>query len=704
MSSDDPMLAPSDEPQPESSAPTPEGSTLEETEDSTAAEEGQVPESSDEQGEIKEEATEEAAEDPAAEAPASDDVEMEDTGPDFAAPVAESSSSDPADVETKVSMEPEASSEAQPADHPDSTGAPTDVEAKAEPQDNAAKKEQPNGGDESGTSKEPSYSTRGRTSEKDSKSSVENFSARDALEEIGRAKESSPAAMGISFLESLGDEERRTRTRFVPDVEGMHALRKHEIRDDITLARSLVSAAGGGVPSKKSKGKRSDAMDVDDEGGVSPSDDGSTDLARPGTKTIEMAARDLVVPSNAFLAPAAGGDPQGSSIPALKTYNGIKSPLLVEAVTAFNPPRPPESVGAKKKHRMLRWERRPEDIEVDLNNYRKTVQRTREELQKAEAENNRLETIDAHLRWNFLGHLNLINEEYTLLNESIASVQQECVKSADLLTSRTRRRGAGKGSYVMRDVLGVLKQKGSETAETMETNETVPITTPSAHPGIGGLASSVFGDWNRKTHIKRREPASSWTVPGDKVQTPYGVGTVAEVLAPQVVRDDTDALDTYLPPRVSVKLPFGLGYFGLDAITHLETPCTFSDAKLAKRWLSLMESASAAGGTIDLEGINQISKDKPFSAESIGGHDESSQMEVDPSAPKTSSEGGQSSHGSDDDDDERFMPFGGGLIPTATGRGNLLDKFSITDIEKAMEKGLYKGSGVLGEVSVALSG
>ena len=31
----------------------------------------------------------------------------------------------------------------------------------------------------------------------------------------------------------------------------------------------------------------------------------------------------------------------------------VPSPSKVESVTSFNPPRPPESVGGKKKHRMI---------------------------------------------------------------------------------------------------------------------------------------------------------------------------------------------------------------------------------------------------------------------------------------------------------------------------------------------------------------
>ena len=83
----------------------------------------------------------------------------------------------------------------------------------------------------------------------------------------------------------------------------------------------------------------------------------------------------------------------------------FSSPQVVESITAFNPPRPPESVGPKKMHRLNRWERNPQDVEVDLSNYRKTVDRTRQELHKAEDERERIEVVGQHLRAHFFTQL-----------------------------------------------------------------------------------------------------------------------------------------------------------------------------------------------------------------------------------------------------------------------------------------------------------
>ena len=50
--------------------------------------------------------------------------------------------------------------------------------------------------------------------------------------------------------------------------------------------------------------------------------------------------------------------------------------------------------------------------------------------------------------------------------------------------------------------------------------------------------------------------------------------------------------------------------------------------------------------------------------------------------------------------DRKLLPFGSGLLPTSSGRGNLLNQVPITDIEKGMQEGLYEGRGVLGKVSL----
>lgn len=614
------------------------------------------------------------------------------------------------------------------------------VEDTANKSDDATSKSEAEQATEDSTaSKELHYSTRGRSTDKEASSAGEDKrSSADPLDDIGRVKEPSPATLGQSFLETLTEEERRTRTRFIPEVDGMHALRKHEVKDDLSIARSLVSSSG--ITSLKKSKKRTDDMDVDEEGGRSPSDDGSTD-ARPGTKSVEFASRHLDIPSSAFV--SSKEDTQTTSISSLKTQNGIKSPLLVDAVSGFDPPRPPESVGAKKKHRMLRWERRPEDVEVDLNNYKKTVQKTRQELQKAEAEYNRLETIDAHLRWHFLNHLDLMKEEYSRLDIEIGNVQQKClIESDDMGGHRTRRRnGSGRHYQFMKDAFTVLKTTGAETGAATENALSPIIENVMTGPGIGGLSPSTFNEWDRNTEMIQKELASAWTVPGEMVKTPYGEGTVVEVFPPESVPGiddgkvehesktadngnadskkeeeaaegkgakveeekekteeekvlDKNYLCTYLMPRVSVKLPFGVGYFPISSVESLDNPCLFSDAKLVERWTNIIKTATAVGATVDLEGMSNNSQTRlPRVIEA------ETKMDLDAPASESEEEVSNETTKLDDDSEKHFMPFGAGLLPTASGRGNLLHSISIDKIEKALESALYDGHGVLGRVS-----
>lgn len=573
--------------------------------------------------------------------------------------------------------------------------------------------------------KEPTYSTRGRSAAANESAPADNWDSKaalDALEEIGRKESASAANLGISFLESLTEEERRMRTRFLPDVDGMHTLRKREVKEDLALARALVAAAGN-----MSKGKRSDAMDMNDDD-ASRSEDDRSDIGRAGTSTIEMSSRDLVVPSTAFIAPPAT---KSSDVSAeSQSLNGIQSPLLVDNVTAFNPPRPPESIGAKKKHRMLRWERRPEDVESDLNNYRKTVQRTRQELQNAEAEYQRLDTIDAHLRWHFLNHLNLLNEEYERLNEEMAGIQESCVSIADLPTSRTRSRGASKNSQVMKDVISALKTLQSTETDSMQTDTSVETPEASESIGIGGIPLQALADRNQDTKLAPTKAASAWLVAGDKVKTPYGEGTVLKVYPPTVetntLEKETEEQEnpteeskgasegeatgkkdqsnqgkkeeeklesqetSIIPPRVSVSLPYGTGFINIKEITPLGgSPSTYSDMQLVKRWKSMVESALSVSGSLDVSGMFDLATEK----DSVDNEGEEG-MDVDGSGENESSN--NTDLAKNDDENARFVPFGSGLMPTGYGRGIFFQNLPLDEVEKGIHQALYDGKGVLG--------
>jgi len=554
------------------------------------------------------------------------------------------------------------------------------------------------------------YSTRGRSN---IDPDLDTRVTRETLEDIGRKESTLTPSLGTSFLESLSEEERRSRTRFLPEVDGMHSLRKLEIKEDLHLARSLLSSTSSLTAKKKKRGSRNEDsdMDVDGDGVVSSSEDVMSETPRSG-HTIEMRSRNLIIPSHTFVAaPGVKADDDDRNSPVLGKKDEVQSPFEVESITAFNPPRPPESVGAKKKHRMLRWQRRPEDVESDLNNYRKTVQRTRQELQNAETEYMRLETVDAHLRSHFLNHLNLLNYEYVRLNGEMGLVQQECVKAADLFASRTRSRGAGKGSYAMRDVLNALKQRGTQSADATEmettSKEFVQTLLPTIVPGIGGVPISSLKDLKHDTKVEMNKPASAWIVAGDKVKTPYGEGEVITVRPAAVDRSGAkpeiegetpdgnaskqgDKLKEYkpaaiLPPTVSVQLPFGTGHFTMSQIKPMESPSSFTDKQLAKRWESIMETALAVGGALDVGAMCSVDVVPPEEE-----NDEELGMDVDASSPKSNEKETL------DDDGARFLPFGSGLLPSEYGRGAFLATMPLEEIEKEIYHALHNGEGVLG--------
>jgi hypothetical protein len=442
----------------------------------------------------------------------------------------------------------------------------------------------------------------------------------------------------------------------------------------------------------------------------------------------------------------------------LNNQGNIKSPRVVESVSAFNPPRPPESVGKKKQHRMLRWERRPVDVEVDLSNYRKTVDRTRKELHTAETELERIENTSNHLRRHFLGHLKCMDQESDLILEELGEVQQECVSAADLLTSRTRSRGAGKGSYVMKDVLGVLKSRGSELSEKGLSLQTEFLSDVAQNfPGIGGVSAASFSDWDQHTVVVPHRIASAWILAGDDVQTPYGEGKVlkvfqassaAEPSLPEAQRksqgtgsspttmdidqphkdkakpspssdkkkaasstsDQNTSQDVgaMLAPRVCVQFPYGIGYFSPKVVTSKEFANTLSDGHLVKRWKNLVDTATMVAGQLDQSGMATV--------DSVAHHSEDV-------TDKTSDEVGSSTVGNgamDIDGNEKqastslqdgerakvdttsklkLLPFGSGLLPTGSGRGNHLAAMDQHKLQKDIQPALLDGKGVLGDVS-----
>jgi hypothetical protein len=566
----------------------------------------------------------------------------------------------------------------------------------------------------------------------------------------------STSRMRESFLsDSLTEEERRTRTRYLPDVEGMHALRKQEIKADLALARSMLVGGGGGntaisgvssndrpkTTSKRvSSNSRQAAVDEDPTGGsamdvesaLSQSGDDAqlseedrtatlVGISSSSSRTIDIGGGDrsllLNVPSSAFVTPPESGNSSGS--------HQRSTPREVEAVAAFNPPRPPESMGAKKKHRLLRWERRPADMEADLNSYRKTVQRTREELKNAKDECVRITTVDHELRRHFLQHIACLKEELARLEKEIAVVQQECIDLADLpSTGRTRTRNSkGNVSAAMRDVIQMLRAKGKD----MEARGlSLPLASSSSVAsnvtGVGGVTAVSFSDCGRPTIAQPTKLAQGWIVPGDRVQTPYGEGTVSALLGPGTLRVDesktlplegqkedgmevdntedplqanepattkalkmdktnssqrtNESLANALAPRVCVSLPFGTAFSALESVVSLEDPAVYTDEQMAKRWSGIAQTALAQGASLDVSAMThmEVAIDSARDRMDVDGTDDTA----------TSNK------------KRRLVPFGASLFPTAIGRGTLLHKASLSELGETVKTAYFKGRGVLG--------
>ncbi|VEU37696.1 unnamed protein product [Pseudo-nitzschia multistriata] len=584
--------------------------------------------------------------------------------------------------EESAAMEVEESTEAK---EPEAQPAPESPKLKAE---NSAKSNDNNSSNTNYNSNTTTYSTRGRSTEA-AEEKQDRIHERDSFEESPRPKDPSAA---FSFLVEGTEEERRTRTRFIPEVDGMHMLRKHEVKSDLALARSLPSIVSpSGVFQSRtgrlaaSAGRSNDSMDVDgEEMNLAVNDENTT--------TIELPSSNLTIPSDVFVAPkgVVVGE-SGSSIAVKEFEPRVPSPSVVESVTKFNPPRPPESVGGKKKHRMIRWERRPEDIEVDMKNYRKTVQRTRQELQKSEGEYERLEMVDAHLRRHFLNQSDLLDEEYEKLNDEMDREVEKLIKESELIGSRTRSRNLTKVDVVMRDVLTMLTRNEQKDVPMGEA-ASVDSFSSGRFAGFGGLNAAAFNDWDRSTKLKSMKLSSSWLEPGQKVKTLYGEGTVIEVIPPVCPPSNDKAVipihgskksvlseeklnrikakkkyDSVLPLRVKIQLDYGIGVFSASSILDIESPGHFTDAKLAKRWKGMIDSALKVGHCIDVEGM-LLNEDT-----------------------KSDAPDGVSS--------DEFLPVGATLIPTKGGRGNFLQNMDILDIEEPLKTALYDGHGVMGRKS-----
>eukprot|EP00984_Skeletonema_dohrnii_P016838 scaffold7538_cov115-Skeletonema_dohrnii-CCMP3373.AAC.1 len=371
-----------------------------------------------------------------------------------------------------------------------------------------------------------------------------------------------PSSM-TSFLDMLTEDQRRKRHRHIPAVEGFRRLYKNEIKVDMAAARVL---------NRKRREFDPNAMEdvVDENDAVEEEEDDNAMVdevggGEEGSDKNEIAASDkdavpdkmtFIVPSedamslanggrlaslmvntpfeNSFKSQAAGTTSAGGPVP--------RSPQLVDSLTAFNPPRPQESTAAKTKHRLKRWEANPSEVESDLSNYRKTVQKTRKELQAAENERGRIELVSAVMREHFQKHLIAYKEEIMAVNDQLLETNMGCLKADERynVARATRVRGSGKS---MKDALVTMTALEDElkTASGGVGGGSTACAALSSEkaldwrvPGVGGV--SIPGS--------KAEIASGWILEGDNVITPSREeGQVVEVKVAQAIDNVADKKD-----------------------------------------------------------------------------------------------------------------------------------------------------------------
>ena len=552
-----------------------------------------------------------------------------------------------------------------------------------------------------------------------------------------------PTAM-TSFLDNLNDEQRRVRHRHIPAVEGFRKLCKREIKQDLAMARVSSKKKGKGSehehPLESTKG---DFMDVDDEASASENDLLS-DLSAAKDRNAGDA---FVVPSDSSIAFANSGR-LASLMESLPFENNLsekslRSPQLVESLTAFNPPRPQESIGTKTKNRLKRWESHPKEVEVDLMNYRKTVQRTRMELHKAEDEHNCIEAVTSMVRTHFANHLVAFREELAVVNRQLQGTQSGCLKAAESYVTKTvtTRAGAGKS---MKDVLSTLKSLGEE----MEAQD---ISKPGSLPlgiaekdwkflGVGGVSSVLLKE--DAAENTKGSLANGWILEGDKVITPSGEGEVVNVSGPCLLGSaetttqtpkpklektgitkvtksspnkdmnsmDIDPKETgppenqgktpkkiVLPERIGVRLSDGVKYFNPSEIRLKDGLFCYKDRDLANRWQQMTETALKMGICHDYMGMDsyihstllkKINEEKNREKESINTDD----LDAKGKTNSESNNGSASPKSVTQHDNVRtLLPFGAGLMSAPQQIKDFPSIIPVNTLEELVRKTVYEG-------------
>ncbi|KAL3822395.1 hypothetical protein ACHAXA_010873 [Cyclostephanos tholiformis] len=366
-----------------------------------------------------------------------------------------------------------------------------------------------------------------------------------------------PTSM-TSFLDVLTEEQRRTRHRHIPSVDGFRRLYRGEVKYDMARARRCrnANAVAMGAASRKQqrrptgsdneedvvddddvddeRAEQSDErrdMDVEEGGAVDDENAGDGDDRDDDQEGTNKARGGEAGAGSAFVAPtkearriALGGE-LAFFLDGAKFADGTRPPNVVDSITTFHPPRPQESTSTKTRLRLRRWEANPEDVDADMSSYRKTVGRTMAELDAARAERLRTEAVSTLVRGHLATHLKNYGVEATAIDEGLGKIIARCVKADNEISVKgvgTRSSG-GKG---MRDVLATLMTLGKEVKGATKNAGTAKRKRGNAPKdwravGVGGVCMKASGAQNydgRGGTTTTTIPLScGWLLVGDEV-------------------------------------------------------------------------------------------------------------------------------------------------------------------------------------------
>ncbi|GMH88711.1 hypothetical protein TrVE_jg992 [Triparma verrucosa] len=457
-----------------------------------------------------------------------------------------------------------------------------------------------------------------------------------------------------SFLEAvMTEEERRTRTRQLPDVEGFAALSKSESKSDIAIVRSYNHA-------------------------ITQHDQ----LVTPSYEDMEESEDGPFVPPN--VVSSDDDDNKPVNLPAAsKMNNHLQVSHIVESVSSFNPPRPPESSGANKKRRMTRWEKNPNEIDLDLANYRRTVQKTREELQLAETERIKVEHIASTIRGHFLQSIRASEMESEAVTKETEKTLRELEGINDEINTKKK---LGNG---MHSTLALMKALGDKIAKAEKGGKKKKkgAVKVEGH-GIGGIGGvqvgveegggSIFGSKEVPTKL-----ASAWVLPGDPVSTPYGKGAVTKILPGETIKSKSaqpsskDAASVVsslalLPPRLAVQLPYGICYMLPSEVISLVNLGELTDPELVTRWTNMLKSAEITGTYVDADAMSGSICDLGYNI---------------PTGDAALFDPGSAGQAMDVEGiigASRLVRFGDTMIPTPGGRGGSLGNVKLQQLRQAI--------------------